>query len=157
MRQRNGAAERKSQAHAAVAIGKTVVGSVERLKDSLAVLGRNARPVIGHRARHVPIIDANRNHDMRACGRIGDGIVHQVHHELHHQTRVDVNERRFIARHHLKVVLAHGRTYVAQRLLDDIVHELERSRQMHAAALELGDGKQVLDGGVEPQRIRANG
>ena len=46
---------------------------------------------------------------------------------------------------------------MAQCLLDDIVHKLERCRQMHAAALELGDGKQVLDGGVEPQRIRANG
>ena len=46
---------------------------------------------------------------------------------------------------------------MAQRLLDDIVHELERSRQMHTAALELGDGKQVLDGGVEPLRVRANG
>lgn len=43
MRQRNGAAERKTQAHAAMAVGKTVVGGVERLKDSLAVLGRNAR------------------------------------------------------------------------------------------------------------------
>lgn len=32
MRQCNGAAERKSQAHATVAAGKTVVGGVERLK-----------------------------------------------------------------------------------------------------------------------------
>ena len=46
---------------------------------------------------------------------------------------------------------------MAQRLLDDIVHELERGRQAHTAALELGDGEQVLDGGVEPLRIRANG
>ena len=157
MRQRNGAAERKTQAHAAVAVGKTVVGGIERFKDPLAVLGRNARAVIGHRARHASIVDANRNHDMRACGRIGDGVVHQIDHQLHHQARVDVDERWLVARHHLKVVLAHGQTYVAQRLLDDIVHELERSRQMHAAALELGDGEQVLDGGVEPQRIRANG
>ena len=134
-----------------------MVGGVERLKDSLAVLGRNARAVIGHRARHASIVDANRNHDMRACGRIGDGIVHQIDHQLHHQARIDVNERRLVARHHLKVVLAYGRTYVAQRLLDDIVHKLERSRQMHAATLEFGDGEQILDGGVKPQRIRANG
>ena len=46
---------------------------------------------------------------------------------------------------------------MAQRLLDDIVHELERGRQAHTATLELGDGEQILDGGVEPQRIRANG
>lgn len=56
MRQRNGAAERKTQTHAAMAVGKTVVGGVERLKDSLAVLGRNARAVIGHRARHASIV-----------------------------------------------------------------------------------------------------
>ena len=134
-----------------------MVGGIERLEDPFAILGCDARTIIGHRARHASIVDANRNHDMRARGRIGDGIVHQVHHELYHQTRVDVNERRFIARHHLKVVLAHGRTYVAQRLLDDIVHELERGRQAHTATLELGDGEQILDGGVEPQRIRANG
>ena len=157
MRQRNGAAKRKPQAHTASAIGQTMVGGVERLKDTLAVLGSNARAVIGHRARHASIAGVNRDHDMRACGRVGNGIVHQVYHQLHHQARIDIDERRLIARHHLKIVLAHGRIYMAQRLLDDIVHELERGRQMHAAALEFGDGEQVLDGGVEPQRIRANG
>ena len=54
-------------------------------------------------------------------------------------------------------MLAHGRVYVAQCLLDDIVHELEGGRQMHAAALELGDGEQILDGSIEPLRVRANG
>ena len=94
---------------------------------------------------------------MRARRRIGDGVVHQIDHQLHHQARVDVDERRLIARHHLKVVLAHGRVHVAQRLLDDIVHELERGRQAHTATLELGDGEQILDSGVEPLCIRANG
>ena len=94
---------------------------------------------------------------MRACGRIGDGVVHQIDHQLHHQARIDVDERWLVARHYLKVVLAHSRIYVAQRLLDDIVHELERDRQAHATTLELGDGEQVLDGGVEPLCIRANG
>ena len=46
---------------------------------------------------------------------------------------------------------------MAQCLLDDIVHELERGRQAHAATLELGDSEQILDSGVEPLRIRANG
>ena len=62
-----------------------------------------------------------------------------------------------IARHYLKVMLAHSRIYVTQRLLDDIVHELERGRQAHTATLELGDGEQILDSGVEPLRVRANG
>ena len=140
-----------------MAVGQAMVGGVERLKDAAAVLGRNARAVIGDRARHAPLVDTNRNHDMRARRRIRDGVVHQVHHKLHHQARIDIDERRLIARHHLKVVLAHGRVHVAQGLFHNVIHELERSRKMHAAAFEFGDGEQVLDGGVEPLRIRANG
>ena len=94
---------------------------------------------------------------MRARRRIRDGVVHQVHHHLHHQARIHVDERRLIARHHPKLVLAHGRVHVAQRLLHNIVHQLQRRRQMHAAALELGNGKQVFHRSVEPQRVRANG
>ena len=136
-----------------MAVGKAVVHGIERIEDVDTVRIGDAGAVVDHGAVCASVVDPGFNDDMRAARRICNGVVHQVHDHLHHQTGIGIDEDHVVARLDRELVVRKLGAHVPQSLLDDVVEEFSGKGEVDAAVFELGDGEQVLHGRVEPYRI----
>ena len=129
---------------------------MERLEDAVLLGIRDARPVIGHGDAHLGALALGAYRDAAARGRVRDGVVYEVDERLDREGGVGAHEqglRRRLEGHDV----AGAARGVAQRLLDEVVHELRVRLRAHAALLEARDGEEVLHGGAQPGGVVADG
>jgi hypothetical protein len=69
-------------------MGAAEVELLELLEEPRQVLGRDARPLIGHRDRHLIRLQRGRHRHPRARRRELDGIGQEVRHHLDHPVEV---------------------------------------------------------------------
>ena len=100
---------------------------VERFEHTGTIPLGNTRAVILHTHNGHVGIGARHNANTRAHLSIGNGIVQQVHHNLHHKTRIHVDKQKIAARLDLDVVELGVRAYMAQRFLDAIIEQSGRN------------------------------
>ena len=149
----DGLAQKQAQAQAAAAVRHLVCTAVEHVEHLRLDLVGNAGAIVGD-AHHRPGpglfgFDA----DVRARRGVLHGVVHDVDDHLYDQPRIHVREQEVLAAAHADLMLHAPAVDVAQRLGDDLIHQLHGGVQVHAALLDARDRQQVFHQIDQPHGI----
>ena len=144
MRLDNGLAQGKSDTQSPTAVSCRIAARVEKIKDMILLVVRYARPVISNPYNHIPVPCQGINPDRGSFGRVFDGIVQQVDHNLHQQPGVRLYKQQFIRLASLQVIGFQLPAQVCNSLTDHIIHQLGCHLQIQLSFLHPAGGKQVL-------------
>ena len=156
MRFHDGLAQCQPQAEAPSAVAGRIAAGVEKLKDVLLLVVRDARAFVRDADLHVFLRALGVDVDARAGRRVFDGVIQQVDHDLHDQPGISFDKQEFIRLLHIDGISLQPPAHMPHRFGDHIVDQFRGHVQVQAAVLHPAGGEQVFHHAGQPLCVVVN-